>query len=700
MPCYSGHSLIYSLKCAQIATWVPYEKNDVKIQYFEILSGLLAQYEAQEISAATLQPKLSQLLEQLRICDQTDFDANIKDIQPIAYKVIAMFESGRYSQEDLTKMTFVTIDTLKRLDTLFASYNSMIFVSPIDTFFLLKIVKFALSLTKPLINSQNTEAAKVILAILCELILPFYRANLFTVLPHKGGKGDKSASNLEPGLLDIRDIGVLALQQYAIILCEHQNFDQARATLLSVDTWCSQDQASNAAANQQIKAIYNDQAATMKRLFKANRESWKLIFKNIKLITDGLKPQISISMRYYLWGRLAAEGVNADLHLATCYFELSAKHYLQMKSHNLPDRLILELKALAKRFEQVECFSCAMQCYRTAQDLYAKYTLRTDTSRIESRQLERDLKQLEITAFLYLKRMWGAIAVEPLNGVQDIVFDETKRWCQITYSDRAYMLCHAKYLNKLGVEKNVQREPCIITMNTPYELSAKTLLQSFQQARREVTWQAQHHQRRPSAPTPLKRLIEDETDVSIDSSTSFDDTLFYQIACRTLRKAPKLVRSKPSLPAKTPAGKILTTPSWGEEYPSYHPTKGVVYPIPNPMITNSSMPKDIFYAYLDRLQLSEVPDELLEKFESQLARGKIVSKGDAQGLRSITGELSDDSTYLFKINIHGEDVRLYGRKVATTLSPEGKATVLIAFDQAIRHDEQLQIEPAVSNLSL
>ncbi len=669
-----------------------------KINLLETLDTLLRQYESQEISPAYAQPKLTALIEALRVCDQTEFDSEIRAWQPTVEKVMARFDSKQYSTADLKPMTFVTIQTLERMAGLFEYCRSMVFVLPPIGAFLLGILHFSLALVKLNVQNKDPETAELILRMLCVCILPFYQSNIFTVLPKKSGK---SNSELHPCQLDLRKITEMALLNHAVMLCDEKKYDKARTALLSCESWHAKIQPKDTIIQVQINCIYNQQQSKAKKLFKSNRDLWKKSFKDIRFITEKLKPQALSTTRYYLWGKLTLEDTTPDLTLSSNYFDLCATHYLQMRNNTPPDRLIMELKTLASRFESVNNFSSAMRCYRTALKLYSGYALLLGEYREEKNQLEKQLFKLKTTAFLHLKQAWQDLAVESLDHVLTVDFEEKHHWCQIKYTDRAYMLCHARFLNELGAENQVQRELCMITLNTPDELSAKSLLHTFLQAKHRFQ-KSQYKPQQLSSLQPKRAVEKDKSESSTEESISpFEISSTYQIAYHIARKAPKHPKSKSPPPQKTNTAKTISTLSWGDDYPLYHPTKGIVYPIPNPLVKNSSMPKGIFYAYVDRQQLPELPDEMLEQFEIQLARGKIVSKGDAHGIRSIKGELVEDSPYVFKINIHAEDIRLYGRKVATALSKEGVATVLIAFDQAIRHDEQLIMQPkATTSLKL
>lgn len=665
-------------------------KNDEKSQTLQAIQDLLAQYEQQQLSATSVQPLMQALLEQLRVCDQAKFDAEINALQPHAFHVMGLFSSGQFSPKDLQAINIITMQTLDRMAGLFEGCQSMIFVTPPIAAFMLRWLKFTVLLVTELFKRKESQTAQLMLEMICLIHLPFYLSSLFTVLPLKD---TRSKFDLQPCVLDVQDIGELAWQQYAIILCHHQEYDKARFALSALETWLAQDQGLSEFNQQQMDTLYRTQAPALKKTFKENREVWKNAVAHINTISNTLKPQILKSMRYFLLGKLALEDVAPNLSLAYCYLDLSVTHYLANKSKLTPDSLINELNTLAARFEKVENFSLAMRCYRTALKLYSEYSQVVAQYREDARQIERNMFKLKKSAFLQLKKKWEELAIESVQNVDCIDFDEVKFWCQITYSNRAFMLCHAQYLTELGVQKNMQRETRVITLNLPYELSARTLQRSFLQAQK--SFQRHQHRSRQAAELTQKRFTEvvASEDTPYESHSSLEDSSFYHIACHVVRKKPKSALSKSPPPQKTPGAKIITTISWGEEYPTYHPSKGIVYPIPNPLVINSPMPKGIFYAYLDPVQLAELSKQMLDQFELQLARGKIVSKGDAHGIRSIIGELDDDSPYMFKINIHGEDIRLYGRKVATTITPDGKATVLIAFDQAIPHDEQLILQP-------
>jgi hypothetical protein len=666
------------------------KKNDEKTQILQAILDRVTQYQEGQLSVTSVQPILQGLFEQLRLCDQADFDAAIEASQPLMFKSIQIFDSGKISPTDLKGMTFATMQTLERLAGVFEGCHAMIFVKPVVAAFILKLLNFIISLAAALVRDKSAETAQLMLAITCEIHIPFYQSSLFTVMPLKEGK---SSFDLRPSLLDVRDIGELAMQQHAILQCEHHQYDKARATLIFLDAWYSGDHELSEFKQEQMEALYRTQAPALKKLYKADRELWKRAFGMINNITVTLKPQIFKSMRYFLWGKLALEEVVPNLSLASCYLDLSVTHYLAIKSNIPPGKLINELKSLAARFVEVENFASAMRCYRTTQKIYSKYSLAIVDYQQQTHQLEQNVCKLKKVAFLQLKKKWEELAIGSLQDVQSIDFDEAKCWCQITYSDRAFMLCHARYLNELEVEKNVQRDTCVITLNSPYELSARALRRSFLQAQQR--FQHRRHESQQAAELLQKRFVEvvASEDSHDESPLPLKGSSLYDMASHVVRKIPRPAPSKSTGPPKTPPAKILPTISWGDEYPTYHPSKGIVYPIPNPLVINSAMPKGIFYAYLDPLQLIELSKEMLDQFELQLARGKIVGKGDAHGIRSVIGELNDDSPYMFKINIHGEDIRLYGRKVATAITPEGKATVLIAFDQAIRHDEQLLLHP-------
>lgn len=61
-------------------------------------------------------------------------------------------------------------------------------------------------------------------------------------------------------------------------------------------------------------------------------------------------------------------------------------------------------------------------------------------------------------------------------------------------------------------------------------------------------------------------------------------------------------------------------------------------------------------------------------------------------MQHIQGELGHESDYLFKLNIHAQDYRLYGRRVAEKTMANGRVVVLIAFDQIIAHNQALKLE--------
>jgi hypothetical protein len=146
------------------------------------------------------------LFEQLRVCNQAEFDAEINASQHLLDPIMRLFHSGIFSSQDLKKITFVTMQTLERMAGLIEGCHSLIFLTPPVAAFMLHFLKFTATLAGELFKRQDSQTAQVMLQMICVCHLPFYQSSFCTILPQKDSK-NKFA--LRPCILNVRDIGEL-----------------------------------------------------------------------------------------------------------------------------------------------------------------------------------------------------------------------------------------------------------------------------------------------------------------------------------------------------------------------------------------------------------------------------------------------------------------------------------------------------------
>ncbi len=309
-------------------------------------------------------------------------------------------------------------------------------------------------------------------------------------------------------------------------------------------------------------------------------------------------------------------------------------------------------------------------------------------------QIKTRLLTLEKTAFKILADDWSNLADQYTDYCR-LTFDHQHVRLMIECLDLVYMKGLSRQLRLANIQSHNQ-EIRTITISEPAKLKVNELERFFIRTQRDLNARRKRIEKallaKAEASSPQSPIVKSEPEHELSLSGS---ALFAQYKSRTKpAKATKGRAVEPKTEQPNALLPITAKPQlpdidWGEDFPKFIYGKSQVYAFPNPEIHNTAMIKGTFFGYIDVDQLQELEEELLERFEEQLALGMLSNEEKAQGIRPITGSEANNTDYIFKINIGAQDLRLYGRKVAIVIVDENPRT-LICFDQTVPHNKKLK----------
>ncbi len=452
-----------------------------------------------------------------------------------------------------------------------------------------------------------------------------------------------------------------------------------------------------------------------------NQSEWKTAIAAIKELNDTNLGTGNDCLHYFVLAEIAVKAAQPDFAMAECYCDLGLDYFSKTKVNgkNL-DKITSPIAAakllliIADEHQKSNRINSATRCTYKALEFYTKqYELLfalykslnvsdTPDPYIDTvkRQVNEALTQvintkkalavLKSQAFEHFIVEWTQ---EETSAVVPVKFAKDNMTLTADFNDNALLKSWIRELQKLKLNSKFHFEVdarSVILRDFNY-LSAKQINASFTCAQKSLLTDKVRIQRRreqqaavPQITAPVVPTAEASNDYQSDASKD----LYPAPTNRKPRKNPQ----QQQLVARPNAAPLVQIVDWSDDIPNYIDPANIC-PIPDPTVTNSSMPRGIFFAYIDHEQINNeaISPELLGEFQSVLERGKIAADGNSQGIRPVQGELGHDNDYIFKLNIHAEDYRLYGRRVAEQTLPNGKVIVLIAFDQALAHNKVLNL---------
>ncbi len=461
--------------------------------------------------------------------------------------------------------------------------------------------------------------------------------------------------------------------------------------------------------------------------YLANKSEWNEAIKLINTLTGEFLVNTGDCIHYLLCGEIAALQEIPDFSLIEHYCDLSITYLSKIKLNNKFACSISPFTATAALLHKIADshkaagrLNSALRCYQKA---FCTYTqgkeqfIASKATILESGfndeyfkakfkkivqstvAVNQSITEIQKLAFEQFKLAWSAIKLP--DAIQVVEFEEQGFAMKLTLSDTALFKVWMQQLHQLPLFSKPLISPAqknSVTLLNIHQLSAQQLFKSLERAQKVRQADIMRMQKK------LSHAAEKETQRAEDNAKPKKDTVdnsnmdYQSSADKDLYPEPrttKLKKQSSAVTQKTIAKPSQARPqphnvSWKEDLPEYV-NEDQVYPIPDPFVANSCIPKGIFYGYIDHQMINEIDDDLLLRFQEVLSRGMIAGSDDAQGIRPVQGELGHDSDYYFKINIGRQNYRLYGRKVGEKQLPNGQMVVLIAFDQAIPHDQTLKL---------
>jgi len=461
--------------------------------------------------------------------------------------------------------------------------------------------------------------------------------------------------------------------------------------------------------------LLNDNKKKFRTDYIAKPAEWKSAMNNIRRLEEKPLQNSMDYIHYYAWANLSLDPAVLNFTLAECYCDMALDYYNKLRINGKKvGELITPVTAsnllylIAKQHKLEGNLNSALRCLTKARGYHVNYKNQLIEGRKKNqnmslpkelfekefgnsckRILEIDelLHEIHDAAFLQFKKEWTDFPQVALIRTR---FEE-KNLMLVDFSDRALMKLWTRELKQLQIHFSINENT--ITLHNVHQLSAKQMFQSIERSQKHLFQDRIKVQKRIEYLAEMRNKAVEKPETSLDESPLFE---MKHDPAKDLYPVVKPIQKKNAktklVEAKVSPIEIIPEIDWSDDIPDYINIDDI-HPIPDPNIANSSIPKDIFYGYIDHLLITnpDVDDKKIAEFQKILSRGKVAAEGNSQGIRPVQGELGHDSDYIFKLNGHAEDVRFYGRIVAKKSLPDGNQVVLIAFDQAIPHNKTLKL---------
>jgi len=569
--------------------------------------------------------------------------------------------------------------------------------------------------------SNDANFADEILQICFSIIIPFFRDHLIVAHPIiNHNKQSLSETDFLYSHLHINNIVKFMHTCHAKIFCDRGNAELAmRSVILS--------QIAHEASRSEIgklipvKIPQSDYTATLRHQFKQcdNWRSAKLqLYMPFKENSNFTCDQSYINAMIYLMQDFQ------NLELAECFLDMGAKILIMptsdkntvLYSTSIPDGYcklseLLQIENDINR--EVRCLLKAKKCYerflqyirdnRTTSDSVTDVKAESLKHKSSLAKINSRLKIINSLAFKSLSEEWSTLA-DQYTEFCIVKFDLQNIRITIEYKDSVYMKGLLRQLRQANIPSHNNDDNKTISINEPAEITINVLQRCFKRtqldllARRRRIEKALLAKAQAPAPDPAPK-IEAEPELSLPASTLLAQYKNHNKVKPNKKAKPKVTEPKTATPIAVIAKPPLPNIDWGEDFPKFSYGDSHVYAFPNPEVNTNAMVKGLFFGYIDVDQLQDLNEELLNRFEEQLALGSLSNEDKAQGIRPITSSEANGTDYLYKINIGKEDLRLYGRKVAITII-DGTPRTLICFDQTQPHNKKLkQLPTEFANLN-
>lgn len=583
----------------------------------------------------------------------------------------------------------------------------------------------ALSIVVSRLSEMNLDDSAVsLLDGIANYLIPLMTQKVATVVAKKSQR----SLTMQIWHCSINSLQARILMEKAEISIKKRDIDAAINALHQCQDFYSRSSQNDI---DDFRSLLKDITSQFKKQYKQDRKGWQKLTSLFYAVDEKFVSEILSYKIYYCWAKVMLLQDEPDVAMAKYFCDMAKKNQQRtsiVKIKHDGNFIFIGPKHIAKcyqeigdQYHQMGDLNNALNCYQQGASildpcielLKSPEKLKINSSlSVNMRNIKTNVDQSLIREFLTdvvaIKQKMMAIKKEAFvlfeqqftnidqpTELVNIVCNPDNFTLSLTFQSTVIaskLRRMASFYEEFNIVPGRDRQSVVI--NDIHMLSAKKVQQSIIRAIKSVQADARRvelmRQRRLA-----KDLGNDNLAEQVDHSYEYEgDDLDHD------NNAPvqKRVRPKSTKSAFVTSEKVVRQPlqelvSWKDKLPS-HINEDDVYPIPAPDVMNSAIPKGIFYGYINPYLIDEHDGQiLLDAFTAVLARGKIASKFASQGVRPVCGELGHESDYVFKLNISGEDLRLYGRRVAMKENNIGQMVVLIEFDQTLAHKKTLNMAP-------
>ncbi|MDQ2994461.1 MAG: hypothetical protein M3R00_05895 [Pseudomonadota bacterium] len=665
-----------------------------KERYLELLAdakSVIARFESGQLDHDTALSQLNTAYKHIQQHEQANFEQILSTLEPKINPFIReFFANDNLDEKALLRMTALAVMVVgylnEHLDCVFP-----LILKPNQCNFLLNLMSYLTNLGARIQIHKDFDAALLLTGFVAKSLAPFVMNRVFLITAAKNASN--KASLFTAVNIDMRTFGEWLIQQHIVISYTANRITEAEECLLGLEDFVQHATRCPSNPPSVVQEAFNAKLSNFKSDFKLNRSHWKKDLSTIRHITKQAHVNAIPSFRYYLWAKYAATAKPPQLGLALCYLNIALDIFAKLPVVTPPLAMFQLYKVIAANYVGAKQYSAAITIYEIMLERYPTVLRHLPEFHNETIALGITLTKLKSKAYEQLTTAWQAADRSHITALTDVHFNAATRCLSLTNTNIAWLQILTRQLKLENITHHFNKPNATITLSAPYQINAEDLVKLISVTQSKFVNREKILERGIEYINRLKIEVSNEQDEAQDSP-AYESQGYYSPPSPKQIRQPRIPKSlqhanNNNSPKKSALPPTIITHSWGDDLPTFHPTQGCVYPIPNPDV-NTGVPSGIFYGYLDIQALAMLDTEKLSQFETVLARGKLVAKGDAHGIRSVNGELPADSPYLFKINIHGEDIRLYGRKVADK-TQSGDMKILIVFDQAVRHNQTLQL---------
>ncbi len=602
-------------------------------------------------------------------------------------------------------------------------------VKPATFAFNLQILSQASRLLPILQELEFFNDLEIITDLALNHFLPSLENNMATVVANKKSQQNKGT---ELSLFRYKAHQIAAMFQSArtFFLIRKKDARAAEESLNITQQLRTQPNTDSQQYEQEFFNLLKSRTKALKTHQKHNRTEWNNGTQIIKELTKDALDNAGDCIHYLLCAEIEALQQFPNYSLLECYCDLSESY---LKKLRFKDKYAIEmipftataalLHKIADKHKEAGRMNSALRCYQKALNFYqqSKNLFIANKSQLLNADLTIDYYQenlkkiltpiveiqksinvIQEDTFQQFRNAWAQLKM-PI-AIEAVDFETQGFAMKLTLNDTALFKVWMQQLHQLQFSSKPLISPSqknSVTLLNIHQLSAQQLFQSLERAQKvrqadivrtqkklSHAYAAEIEKQRADRDAKPEKNAVDNSNMSYESPA--DKDLYPEPRTTKLKKQSSAVTQK-TIAKPNQSRPQPHNVSWKEDLPEYV-NEDQVYPIPDPFVANSCIPKGIFYGYIDHQMINEIDDDLLLRFQEVLSRGMIAGSDDAQGIRPVQGELGHDSDYYFKINIGRQNYRIYGRKVGEKQLPNGQMVVLIAFDQAIPHDQTLKLE--------